>query len=171
MSRAPRHLLSETELRRQTADSLTYLYDDGRATKLDVVRWVRLSAKLSGRIYTPKYRAGGLGDRLRLVRREPLEERLFAKKAGYWRGRDCIGIHTHENMGRAALRGRDAKRLRIGEEVRIRGGYGDRYELVSIRGERAVIRSHVGGHTSTVPLADLWSLRTHARDRSRRRRR
>jgi len=71
----PKHLLSESELRRQSAEKLEYLYDQGRATKADVIRWVRLSAKLSGRVYEPRYRPGGLGDRLHLKRREDAEKR------------------------------------------------------------------------------------------------
>ena len=81
----PKHLLSESELRRQSAEKLEYLYDQGRATKADVIRWVRLSAKLSGRVYEPRYRPGGLGDRLHLKRREDAESRLFARKAGYFK--------------------------------------------------------------------------------------
>jgi hypothetical protein len=88
-NRSPRHALSETELRRQTADSLEYLYGEGRATRADVVRWVRLSAKSSGRVYQPVYRLGGrLGERLDLKRREDVEDKMFKKKAGYFKQRD-----------------------------------------------------------------------------------
>ena len=69
------------------ADGIERLYDDGRIDKKDVVRWCRLSAKLSGRIYTPGYIDGRFHDYLKLRRREDLENRLFAKKAGYWRSR------------------------------------------------------------------------------------
>jgi len=74
-----KRLLSDSELHRQSADSMEYLYNDGRASKTDVLAWVRASSKGSGRIYEPHYRPGGLGDRLSLRRREDAENKLFAK--------------------------------------------------------------------------------------------
>jgi hypothetical protein len=98
-------LLSESELRRQSADSLEYLYDDGRASKADVTAWVRLSSKLSGRIYQPKYQSiggpTGFG-RVKLRRREDLEDRLFKKGGGFWR-------YRRQGQG---LKSRDRRRSR-----------------------------------------------------------
>jgi hypothetical protein len=93
-------LLSDAELRRQTADSLEYLYDEGRASKRDVVAWVRLSAKLSGRVYEPGYVSGRYHDHLKLRRREDVEERMHKKRAGYYR-RDA---HTLNPTAENALR-------------------------------------------------------------------
>lgn len=89
---APKHLLSEADLRRQSAESLERLYNDGRATKADVVRWVRESSKKSGRIYEPVYRAGGrFGERLWLSRRPDAENKLFAKRGGYFKRDPSVG--------------------------------------------------------------------------------
>lgn len=75
-------------LHRESADSIERLYEDGRLSKREVTQWCRLSAKLSGRVFVPRYRAGAAHDHLSLVRKEKLEDRLFAKRAGYWKGRD-----------------------------------------------------------------------------------
>lgn len=123
---APKHVLSEAELRRQTADSLEYLYREGRATKDDVTRWVRLSSKLSGRIYEPVYRSSpNIRDaRLWLRRREDLEGKLYAKRGGYFkRSRDVPST--------IRLRGRDYR-----VEARPTERDGIRYHLTGSRGGR-----------------------------------
>ena len=74
--------LSEAQLKRLSANEVERRYDDALLSRKDVTRWVRLSSKLSGRIYEPHY-----GYHLRLRRREDLEDKLFRRKAGYWRRR------------------------------------------------------------------------------------
>lgn len=75
--------LSYAALMRVSANEIERLYDDALATKQDVIAWVRESAKKAGRIYVPDFARY----RLRLRRREDLEDKLFARKAGYWKDR------------------------------------------------------------------------------------
>lgn len=47
--------------------------------------------------------------------------------------------------------------IRVGDEVRYLGGYGDRYVVLAINGPRATISSvHGKGHTETADVLDLW---------------
>lgn len=118
---ARKHLLSEDTLRRQSAESLERLYNDGRATKADVIRWVRESSKKSGRVYTPVYRSGARHDRLWLRRREDVEDKLFAKRGGYFK-RDPRprrrALRTTTAKKRASRRTPTAKKKRATRRTR-----------------------------------------------------
>jgi hypothetical protein len=77
------------DVSRLSANDVERLFREGRLSRKDVIAWCRLSAKKSGRVYVPKFQSSPRfpgGARVWLQRREDLENKLYAKRAGFWKG-------------------------------------------------------------------------------------
>ena len=104
-------MIMSIDIKGLSANEAERLYNQGRLSKRELTAWVRLSAKLSGRIYKPVYRTGAVHDRVWLQRLEGAEEKLYAKRKARHASRDMHSKKTLAEAHRALEADRNANEL------------------------------------------------------------
>jgi len=104
-------MIMSIDIKGLSANEAERLYNQGRLSKRELTAWVRLSAKLSGRIYKPVYRTGAVHDRVWLQRLEGAEEKLYAKRKARHASRDMHARKTLAEAHRALEADRNANEL------------------------------------------------------------
>jgi hypothetical protein len=118
-------------------------------------------AKNSGR-YCVVYNSSTVGKKSyladRFAKREDAEREVKARNrmvgmGGFFSAHECSKLSWEAKRTFGLL-----PKIKEGDEVRFLGGYGERYVVLAILNDKAIISSLRSKDTETAPLADLWKM-------------